>query len=186
MGYGRARAIPYHHIVLLPWCARYLRRLRCHRHGQLQQRQAVAARDRSLRHRGSQQAAGRQQERYDGQEGRGVHRGKGLWDTSARFKIAELMAFDVQEFADSLGIPFLETSAKNAQQRRASLPDHGTPDQGAHGQHDGQQQANGASRAGPRRPVRQRRWVLLNGSLRAGKGIHRVDDWISTVRLKFI
>ena len=43
----------------------------------LQQREAVAAGDRPLRHRGCQQAAGGQQERYVGQEGRGVHSGKG-------------------------------------------------------------------------------------------------------------
>ena len=48
------------------------------------------------------------------------------------------------------------------QQRRASFPHHGPPDQGAHGQHHRQQQAHRASRPGPGRAVRQRRWLLLD------------------------
>lgn len=45
VGYRRPRAFPNHHLVLLPWCPRHLRRLRCHRHGLIQQRQAMAPGD---------------------------------------------------------------------------------------------------------------------------------------------
>jgi hypothetical protein len=38
VGYRRPRTLPHHHIFVLPRCSRHLRRLRCHRHGQLQQR----------------------------------------------------------------------------------------------------------------------------------------------------
>ena len=48
------------------------------------------------------------------------------------------------------------------QQRRASFPHHGPPDQGAHGQHHRQQQAHCASRPGPGRAVRKRRRLLLD------------------------
>ena len=52
------------------------------------------------------------------------------------------------------------------QQRRASFPHHGPPDQGAHGQHHRQQQAHRASRPGPGRAVRQRRWLLLDVTIK--------------------
>ena len=45
VGYGRPRTIPDHYIILLPRGPRHLRCLRCHRHGFVQQRQAMAARD---------------------------------------------------------------------------------------------------------------------------------------------
>jgi hypothetical protein len=45
VGHGRPRALPHHHILVLPRRPRHLRRLRCHRHGLVQQRQAVAAGD---------------------------------------------------------------------------------------------------------------------------------------------
>jgi len=65
VGHGRPRALPYHYLILLPRGARHLCRLRCHRHGQLQQREAVAARDRSLCYGGREQTSCGQQERYD-------------------------------------------------------------------------------------------------------------------------
>lgn len=42
VGYRRSGAFPNHHLFLLPWCPRHLRRLRCYRHGLIQQRQAMA------------------------------------------------------------------------------------------------------------------------------------------------
>lgn len=45
VGYRRSGAFPYHHIFLLPRRSRYLRCLRCYRHGLVQQREAVAAGD---------------------------------------------------------------------------------------------------------------------------------------------
>jgi hypothetical protein len=54
VGHSRPGAIPHHHLILLPRRPRHLRRLRRHGHGFLQQRQAVAAGDRSLRDRGRQ------------------------------------------------------------------------------------------------------------------------------------
>jgi GTPase SAR1 family protein len=80
----------------------------------------VAAGDRQVRHRGRQQAARRQQERYGGQEGRRVHsrQGSSFVPSSAHPIFASPSSHHpnvfLQEFADSLGIPFLETSAKNA------------------------------------------------------------------------
>jgi hypothetical protein len=77
VGYGGPRALPDHHIVVLPRCSRHLRRLRCYRHGLVQQRQAMAPGDRQICHRGRQQVACGQQERYVGQEGRGLPGCKG-------------------------------------------------------------------------------------------------------------
>jgi len=51
-------------------------------------------------------------------------------------------------------------------QRRASFPHHGPPDQGAHGNHNRQHQANSADRAGPGRAERIRRRLLLDGGRR--------------------
>ena len=78
----------------------------------------MASRDRSLRYRGRKQAACRKQERYVRQEGRGLHGCKGaslcLENRVPSKHIECLTETLIQEFADSLGIPFLETSAKNA------------------------------------------------------------------------
>jgi hypothetical protein len=54
VGYRRPRALPNHYLILLPRRPRHLRRLRCHRHGFIQQRKAVAARDRPICDRGCQ------------------------------------------------------------------------------------------------------------------------------------
>jgi hypothetical protein len=62
------------------------------------------------------------------------------------------------------------------QQRRASLPHHGPPDQGAHGKHDRQQQAHRTSRPGPGRAVRQRWWLLLSEVVRGGH--QGEDEWV--------
>lgn len=56
------------------------------------------------------------------------------------------------------------------EQRRASLLDDGTPDQGAHGQHDRQQQADRTSGPGTERDVRQRRGMLLNWAAKRSRG----------------
>lgn len=72
----------------------------------------MATGDRPLCYRGCKQAAGRQQVRYGGQEGRRVHRGKGMSINPPL--IASRLITVAKEFADSLGIPFLETSAKSA------------------------------------------------------------------------
>jgi hypothetical protein len=77
VGYRRPGALPDNHILVLSRCSRYLRCLRCHRYGLIQQREAVAARDRPLCDRGCQQAVGGQQVRYGGQEGCRVYRSKG-------------------------------------------------------------------------------------------------------------
>lgn len=77
VGYCRTRAFPYHNLVLLSWCPWDLRCLRCDRYGLIQQREAMAARDRPIRHRGCQQTSCRQQERYGRQEGCGIHSCKG-------------------------------------------------------------------------------------------------------------
>jgi hypothetical protein len=45
VGHRRPRALPNHHILVLPRRSRHLRRLRCHRHGLVQQREAMAAGD---------------------------------------------------------------------------------------------------------------------------------------------
>lgn len=50
VGHRRTRAFPNHHLFLLPRCPRHLRRLRCHRHGFVQQREAMATGDRQIRH----------------------------------------------------------------------------------------------------------------------------------------
>jgi Ras-related protein Rab-1A len=47
-------------------------------------------------------------------------------------------------------------------QRRASLLDHGSPDQGTNGNHHCQQQAHSPSRTRPRRAIRSRWWMLLD------------------------
>ena len=70
----------------------------------------MAAGDRPLRDRGRQQAARRQQVGHGGQEGRRVYCGKGTLPSHP----ARPADGAAQEFADSLGIPFLETSAKSA------------------------------------------------------------------------
>jgi GTPase SAR1 family protein len=116
VGHSWTGALPHNHQLLLPRRSRYLRCLRCYRHGQLQQRQAVAAGNRPLRHGGREQAPRGQQERYDRQEGRRLQRRKGTWDPggTTRRSNKEQYLQPPQEFADSLGIPFLETSAKNA------------------------------------------------------------------------
>ena len=76
----------------------------------------MASGDRSLCDRRCEQVAGRQQERYGGQEGRRIHCGKGrLIPFYEVANLAPVLTYlFLQEFADSLGIPFLETSAKNA------------------------------------------------------------------------
>jgi GTPase SAR1 family protein len=51
---------------------------------------------------------------------------------------------------------------KERHQRRAGFPDHGPPDQGAHGHHNRQHQAHSPHRAGPGRPERLRRRLLLD------------------------
>ena len=114
VGHSRSGAFPHHHILVLPRRPRHLRRLRCHRHGLVQQREAVAPGDRPLRYRGRQQAAGRQQVRYGRQEGRRVHGCKGTSITNLSTSQRRVETNTQQEFADSLGIPFLETSAKSA------------------------------------------------------------------------
>lgn len=65
VGHRRPRALPHHHVVVLPRRARHHCRVRLHRPGVIQQCQAVAGGDRALRVRKRQQAAGRQQERSD-------------------------------------------------------------------------------------------------------------------------
>jgi hypothetical protein len=50
---------------------------------------------------------------------------------------------------------------KERHQRRASFPHHGPPDQGAHGNHNRQHQADGPHRNGHGRAERIRRWLLL-------------------------
>jgi hypothetical protein len=77
VGYRWTRALPNHHIFILPRRSWYLRGLRCYRHGLIQQCKAVAPGDRQIRHRRCQQAPGGQQERYVGQESRGVHSREG-------------------------------------------------------------------------------------------------------------
>ena len=58
--------------------------------------------------------------------------------------------------------PLPRDVGQEREQCRAGLPHHGAPDQGAHGQHDGQQQADGASGPGAGRAVGQCRRVLLD------------------------
>lgn len=50
---------------------------------------------------------------------------------------------------------------KERHQRRASFPDHGPPDQGAHGNHNRQHQAHSSHRTRPGCAKRIRRWLLL-------------------------
>jgi hypothetical protein len=45
VGHRRPGALPDYHFLVLPRRPRHLRRLRCHRHGLVQQREAVAAGD---------------------------------------------------------------------------------------------------------------------------------------------
>lgn len=56
VGHSWTGALPHNHQLLLPRRSWYLRCLRCYRHGQFQQRQAVAAGNRPLRYGGREQA----------------------------------------------------------------------------------------------------------------------------------
>ena len=113
VGHCWSGTVPHHHILVLPGRPWHLRGVRRDRHGLVQQRQAVASGDRPLRYGGRQQAPRWQQERHGGQEGCGIHSGQGTFPpVVSHHREWSLIGF--QEFADSLGIPFLETSAKNA------------------------------------------------------------------------
>ena len=135
VGHRGAGALPDDHEQLLPRRARHHRRLRRDRLRVVQQREDLAARDRPVRVRGRQQAARGQQVRPHHEEAGRVQRCKGAHARPAsrpppgrhartRRPCEEpqerslpqplRIRWRAQEFADSLTIPFLETSAKSA------------------------------------------------------------------------
>ena len=135
VGHRGAGALPDDHEQLLPRRARHHRRLRRDRLRVVQQREDLAARDRPVRVRGRQQAARGQQVRPHHEEAGRVQRCKGAHARPAsrpppgrhartRRPCEEpqerslpqplRIGWRAQEFADSLTIPFLETSAKSA------------------------------------------------------------------------
>lgn len=84
-----------------------------------------------------------------------------------------------------LGHPVPRDFRQERQQRRASLLDHGSPDQGAHGQHHRQQQADGPGRPGLERAVGQRWRLLLSWiRLRQQARLIQVCLWVSSGWMK--
>ena len=121
----------------------------------------MASGDRSLCDRRCEQVAGRQQERYGGQEGRRIHCGKGRL-----IPFYEVVGASA-DLLVSTGIcrqpryPLPRNIGEERVERRASLLDHGPSDQGENGYHHRQQQAYGAGWTGSRSSIRISRWLLL-------------------------
>jgi hypothetical protein len=140
VGYCRSGTLQDDHLIILPGRTRHLRRLRCYGHGLVQQREAVAAGDRQVRHRGREQAARGQQERHGGQEGGGVHsgQGEGVQALAYRPKACWLI-LSVTGICRQPGHSFPGDIGQEREQCRASIPHHGTPNQGADGHYRNQQ-----------------------------------------------